>query len=48
MNKFFKVKFALAAKDVGKVFHQIQDFEFDENYDENCRNLFNGEFKFQV
>ena len=24
------------------------NFEFDENYDENCRNLFNGEFKFQV
>jgi len=41
MNKFFKVDFALAAKEVGKVFHQVQDFELNENYDENNRNLFN-------
>ena len=41
MNKFYKVDFACATKDVGKVFQQIQDFDFNENYDEHARGLIN-------
>ena len=35
MNNFFRVKFALAAKDVGKVFQQIQEYEYVESSDYN-------------
>ena len=41
MKKFYKAEDAVATKDVGRVYHQVQDFIFNENYDEHARGLIN-------
>ena len=41
MKKFYKAEDAVATKDVGRVYHQVQDFVFNENYNEHARGLIN-------